>query len=148
MRVEVAVDGVLESSLYADDLEAAESFYRDVMGPALHVREEGRHVFFRCGDGMLLIFDPERTSTDPGQVRGVDIPAHGARGAGHLAFRVAADSLDAWRARLAEAGIAVEAEVKWPNGATSIYMRDPAGNSVELATRSLWGLADPPAGDA
>jgi hypothetical protein len=32
--------------------------------------------------------------------------------------------------------------VTWPNGALSIYFRDPAGNSIELVTPNIW---DPPA---
>jgi catechol 2,3-dioxygenase-like lactoylglutathione lyase family enzyme len=136
----VHVNGVLESCVYASDLESAESFYVDVLGLRVHVRETGRHVFFRCGDGMVLVFDPARTSTQPGESLGTPIPAHGARGAGHIAFRVDDDALDAWRGHLAHRQVDIEAEVRWPNGAQSIYVRDPAGNSVELATRKLWGL--------
>jgi catechol 2,3-dioxygenase-like lactoylglutathione lyase family enzyme len=36
------------------------------------------------------------------------------------------------------AGVAIEADFRWPNGARSIYVRDPAGTSVELAERPLW----------
>ena len=27
---------------------------------------------------------------------------------------------------------------RWPNGARSIYVRDPAGNSLEFAEPALW----------
>ena len=30
-------------------------------------------------------------------------------------------------------------EVPWPEGGRSIYFRDPAGNSLELAPPTLWG---------
>ena len=33
----------------------------------------------------------------------------------------------------------VEMEVEWPEGGRSLYVRDPAGNSVELAPPTLWG---------
>jgi hypothetical protein len=33
----------------------------------------------------------------------------------------------------------VEREVGWPDGSSSLYVCDPAGNSVELAPPSLWG---------
>jgi catechol 2,3-dioxygenase-like lactoylglutathione lyase family enzyme len=46
--------------------------------------------------------------------------------------------LDAWRSALPERGIAIEHEHLWPNGARSLYFRDPAGNSVELATKEIW----------
>ena len=55
------VDRVLETSLYAPDLEAAEVFYTRVLGLEVHSREVGHHVFFRCGSGMLLVFNPDKT---------------------------------------------------------------------------------------
>ncbi len=30
-------------------------------------------------------------------------------------------------------------EVNWDQGGTSLYFRDPAGNSIELAPPTLWG---------
>jgi catechol 2,3-dioxygenase-like lactoylglutathione lyase family enzyme len=63
-----------------------------------------------------------------------------------VAFAVAASALDAWRARLAAAGVEVESEVVWPRGGRSLYVRDPSGNSVELASPAIWGLPDPDAG--
>jgi hypothetical protein len=36
-------------------------------------------------------------------------------------------------------GVEVEREIGWPDGSRSLYVRDPAGNSVELAPPSLWG---------
>ncbi len=35
-------------------------------------------------------------------------------------------------------GIAIEADFDWPNGAHSIYFRDPSGNSLEIAEPKLW----------
>jgi catechol 2,3-dioxygenase-like lactoylglutathione lyase family enzyme len=72
----------------------------------------------------------------------VPVPPHGARGAGHVAFRVPAAALEAWRARLTAAGVAIEAEIAWPRGGRSLYVRDPAGNSVELGTAAIWGLPE------
>ena len=68
------------------------------------------------------------------------VPAHGATGAGHLCFRVSGDALDGMVKRLDEAGIAIEADFRWPGGARSIYFRDPAGNSLECAEPKLWNL--------
>ena len=134
------ITGVLETCLYAADLAAAERFYGEVLGLEAFAREAGRHVFFRCGAGVLLVFDAARTSTASGQVGGVPIPPHGATGAGHVAFAVPEAELARWRERLAAHGVAIEAEVEWPRGGRSVYVRDPAGNSVELAPARIWGI--------
>jgi catechol 2,3-dioxygenase-like lactoylglutathione lyase family enzyme len=83
---------------------------------------------------VLLIFNPDKANLPN---RGV--PSHGARGPGHLAFVANADELDAWRDHLKEHGVAIEMEVNWEQGGTSLYFRDPAGNSIELAPPTLWG---------
>ncbi len=124
---------IFETVIYADDLAAAERFYHDVLGLDVYSRSD-TVVSFRLDDGVLLVFDPQR-AIQPN--RGV--PSHGGRGPGHLAFATAAADLDAWRAHLAAQGVAVEMEVNWEQGGTSIYFRDPAGNSVELAPPTLWG---------
>jgi catechol 2,3-dioxygenase-like lactoylglutathione lyase family enzyme len=137
----VSIDGVLETCLYARDLDAAERFYAGVLELTVVSRAAERHVFFRCGAAMLLVFDPERTASSPGQVGGTPVPAHGAHGEGHVCFRVAADELDAWRERLECAGVAIEAAIEWPRGGSSLYVRDPAGNSVEFAPASIWSIS-------
>ena len=135
------IEGVLETVLYCDDLEAAELFYSDVLGLVRHGERTERFVFFRCGQAMLLLFDAERSRRLELEVGGGSIPPHGANGAGHVAFRVEIDVLDDWRARLATSGVEIESEVEWPGGGRSVYFRDPSGNSLELATPELWGLA-------
>ena len=59
------IDRVLETILYVDDLEAARAFYQVVLGLELHSQKHGVFVFFRCGDGMLLLFDPEAAASGP-----------------------------------------------------------------------------------
>lgn len=134
--------GVLETCLYAADLDAAEHFYAGILGLQVYGRAAERHVFFRCGEGMVLVFDPARTGTEAGDVNGIAMPRHGASGPGHVAFRVPEHELPAWRERLMEAGIRLEAEIAWPRGGRSLYVRDPAGNSVELATAAIWQLPE------
>ncbi|MEZ5935968.1 MAG: VOC family protein [Alphaproteobacteria bacterium] len=130
------LDRVLETILYVDDLEAARAFYQTVLGLNLYSRKEGVFVFFKCGSGMLLLFNPDAAAKNE------SIPAHGAKGPGHVCFAVAEAELDAWTTRLSEHGIEVEQEVDWPNGGKSFYFRDPAGNSLELATPKIWGFTD------
>ncbi len=129
------VGDVLETCLYAVDLHAAEQFYTKVLGLELLSKTPGRHVFFRCGRGVFLVFDPRATSV-PG------FPPHGAKGPGHVAFRVPESDLERWRNHLLGSGVDIEAEIDWPRGGHSIYFRDPAGNSVELASPAVWGLEE------
>ncbi|HEX6049365.1 MAG TPA: VOC family protein [Gemmatimonadaceae bacterium] len=140
------IDRVLEACLYAHDLEAAERFYAQVLGLERYSSVPGRHVFFRCGDGMFLVFNAERTRSEASVVAGAIVPTHGATGPGHVAFAIPDAEIPAWRTRLEQAGITIESEVMWPRGGRSLYFRDPAGNCVELASPTLWGFRDPPLG--
>jgi catechol 2,3-dioxygenase-like lactoylglutathione lyase family enzyme len=127
---------ILETALYADNLDAAEDFYGRLLGLERIVRASARHVFYRCGPGVLLIFNPA-VSTVPSE-GSLPVPPHGARGAGHVCFCAPEPALGIWRDRLVAAGVTVEADFHWPNGARSVYVRDPAGNSVEFAEPHLW----------
>ncbi len=130
---------ILETALYTDDLEAAEAFYTDVLGFEVILRAEGRHVFFRLENSVLLMFNPASTETQRiGDA--LSAPSHGARGPGHACFRVGSEGLETWRQILGKADIAIETEITWPNGAVSIYFRDPAGNSLEIGEAKMWGL--------
>lgn len=135
----VLIEGILETALYAEDLDAAEHFYGGVLGLKRVLRAGNRHVFFRCGAGILLIFNPAETVKPPPE-SAPQVPPHGARGAGHACFRVARQHLDAMAESLTGAGIGIESKVTWPNGARSIYFRDPAGNSLECAEPGLWSI--------
>ena len=91
---------------------------------------------FRLGDGgVLLLFDPARSSL-PGR----PVPSHGASGAGHVAFAVEVGTLGAFADALRRAGVAIEQEVTWSEGGRSVYVRDPAGNSVELVEGEAWPM--------
>jgi catechol 2,3-dioxygenase-like lactoylglutathione lyase family enzyme len=130
------IDRVLETILYVDDLNVAERFYRDVLGLERRSRNKNLFVFFKCGEGMLLLFEPNAAAT------GRSVPAHGAHGPGHACFAMAEAELDDWKDHLISHNVAIEQEVTWPNGARSFYFRDPAGNSLELATPKIWGFSE------
>lgn len=131
------LSGILEASVYVEDLDVAAVFYGDILGLEKIGQQDGRHVFFRCGATIVLVFRAEETrkATPSG---GLPIPVHGATGAGHLCFAVDGASLDGWRQRLEVAEVKIEADFRWDNGARSIYFRDPGGNSIELAEPRLW----------
>ncbi|MDX2159285.1 MAG: VOC family protein [Hyphomicrobiaceae bacterium] len=133
-------EGVLETVLYARDLEATERFWRDVLGLEPFHTLPGRQIFYRCGDQVLLIFNPDATQVPP-KPGTLPVPPHGATGEGHVCFRASADEIEAWRARLEDKGVAIEADFVWPaSGGRSIYFRDPAGNCLEFAEPRIWGL--------
>ncbi len=127
---------IIETCLYVDDLESAEAFYRRVLGLETYAKVPGRHVFFRSGAGMFLLFDAAATANS-GMA---GIPAHGAHGPGHTAFAILEADLDAWRGKLRAERIEIESDYTWPNGGRSLYFRDPAGNSLELTTPGTWLL--------
>ena len=137
---------ILESALYAEDLDAAEDFYGRVLGLERIARVPGRHVFFRCGEGVLLVFNPKATVEPPAPGARLPVPPHGTSGQGHLCFRAGAEEIEDWKARLVSQGVAIEADFEWParkdepRGGRSIYFRDPAGNSLEFAEARIWGL--------
>jgi catechol 2,3-dioxygenase-like lactoylglutathione lyase family enzyme len=130
---------ILETVLYVSDLAAAEHFYTETLGLALYGKSEGRHIFYKLDNAMLLIFDPDATARP--MAGPLPVPAHGARGQGHVCFRADAAALDAWREKFEQLGIAIDADFEWPGGGRSIYVRDPAGNSVEFAEPRIWSFA-------
>jgi catechol 2,3-dioxygenase-like lactoylglutathione lyase family enzyme len=136
------VQHILETCLYVDDLPRAERFYSDVLGLKLESRQEGRHVFFHCGDRMLLLFNPlaSRESSD-------HFPSHGAFGPGHVAFGIREADVPTWTEQFQRRGVTIEKVIDWPAGGRSLYFRDPAGNSLELATPKIWGIDEETLGE-
>jgi len=98
-------------------------------------------VFYRCGEQMLLFFNPDVTELPLGVHAKLPVPPHGARGEGHVCFRASVDEITAWRAHLEQVGIEIEADFEWPGGGRSIYFRDPAGNCIEFAEPRIWGMS-------
>lgn len=139
MSGQLSVSEVLESALYVLDLQAAEEFYTDVLGLTLYSRLEGRHVFLRCGDRMVLLFNAEATAVSAGGPR--DAPTHGAKGEGHLAFAAMDREIDQWKQQLVENGVEIEKEIH-TQGGRSIYFRDPSQNCLEIASPRIWGIPE------
>ncbi|MFO1088649.1 MAG: RdgB/HAM1 family non-canonical purine NTP pyrophosphatase [Hyphomicrobiales bacterium] len=131
--------GVLETVVYAANLDAARDFYGRVLGLELKLEEPGRHVFFALGHQMVLVFNPDATRRGTPNPK-FPVPGHGADGEGHICFAADAEELDQWIRALDAAGVAIEADFEWPGGGRSVYVRDPAGNSVEFAERRIWGF--------
>ena len=131
------VSRILETCLYGPDLDALERFYVNLFGLEPVQRTDGRNVALACGDSVLILFDPSVSAAGGGA-----FPRHGTSGAGHVAFAVPVSEMAAWKDRLREKGVEIETEWRWPDGQVSVYFRDPAGNSVELAPPTLWRRED------
>ncbi len=122
---------VLETVLYARDLAAAENFYSRLLRIGPYVSVHHRHVFFKLESQMLLLFNPD-VARSP-STGSLPIPPHGTDGGGHICFSAEPVGMQAWRQRIGDLGLVIEADFEWPGGGHSIYIRDPAGNSVEFA---------------
>jgi len=131
---QIEVERIYETVLFGRDLDAIAEFYVDVLGLRLVDGPDELGAAFRVPDGgVLLVFDPARSSA-PARA----VPSHGATGAGHIAFAVRRGELERWRKRFEDLEVDVEREVTWGQRGRSLYVRDPAGNSVELTEGELW----------
>ncbi len=131
------IDGLLETSLYARDLNRTAAFYRDLFGFRALIDSPRLVAFDVAERSVLLVFQSGSTEDDVVDARG-RIPGHDGRGRPHLALSIATEDLDAWRSRLIERSVEVVGEYRWPRGGTSLYIRDPDDALVELATPGLW----------
>jgi len=127
---------ILETAIYAHNLAETGSFYVKLLDQQPFREEPGHYIFFKLDEAMLLIFNPSSCST-----ANHGIPPHGAKGPAHICFRIGEAELAFWRERLNGLEILIENEHSWPNGAVSLYFRDPAGNSIELAPWRIWANA-------
>lgn len=128
---------VVEMALYVDDLPRARDFYVRVLGGNVLLDSARLIALDIHGESVLLLFQRGATLT-PLETAGGLVPAHGAKGAQHLAFAIDSADLARWERHLETSGIAVESRVRWPRGGVSLYVRDPERHSVELITPGLW----------
>ena len=130
---------ILETALYAENLDETADFYEHVLGLERFAEVAGRHVFFRAKGQVLLLFRPSATA-EPPEPGKLPVPPHGATGPGHVCFAATPAEIDGWIEHLASHRVEIESAFEWPQGGRSIYFRDPAGNSLEFAEPRIWGL--------
>jgi catechol 2,3-dioxygenase-like lactoylglutathione lyase family enzyme len=134
-----AINGVVESILYTDDLERATAFYRDLLGLTVMKGDGERFQALDSGAArVLLLFKRGGTLTPQPVATGGVIPPHDGNGPHHIAFAISAADYPAWCTRLIDAGIAIEGETVWERGGRSVYFRDPDQHLVELVTPGIW----------
>jgi catechol 2,3-dioxygenase-like lactoylglutathione lyase family enzyme len=129
-------ESILETIIYANNLEEAAWFYHEVLGLEMPRGLSDLAALFRIDKNhVLLVFDPT-VSDQPGRA----VPSHGARGPGHIALRIQDRDYQNWLDRFSQHGVTIEQEQEWDRNdpGRSIYVRDPSGNSVELITADIW----------
>jgi catechol 2,3-dioxygenase-like lactoylglutathione lyase family enzyme len=131
------ISGLLETSLYVDDLERAVRFFAETLGLTLMRRDERLAAFDAGRSGVLLIFRRGQSLNDV-RIEGGTILGHDGTGPLHMAFAIETESYEAWRRHLEVNGVAIRSEVSWPLGGRSLYFDDPEGHVLELATPGLW----------
>lgn len=126
-------EGLLESSLYVDDVARSARFYEKIFGFRV-IKEFGeRGCAMEAGTKqVLLLFKKGASHT-------VQSP-HDGDGELHVAFAIAASERTRWEAWLAENGIGIEEKRTWDLGGESIYFRDPDRHLLEIATPGVWSI--------
>lgn len=131
------IRGVLETSVYSDDLPRAHRFYGGILG-LKRVLDTPRMMTYEVAPAqVLLVFHRGMTREDSETAGGI-VPGHHSEGPAHFAFAIDSADLDAWREHLQSNGIAIRSEVTWSKGGRSLYFGDPDGNVLEMATPGLW----------
>jgi catechol 2,3-dioxygenase-like lactoylglutathione lyase family enzyme len=131
--------GVIETSIYVDDLDRAARFYEDLFHVKRMEGDDRFRAYSVAGKCVLLIFKRGASTS------GVSLPfgklgSHDGSGPLHLAFSIALEDLPTWEELLAKKQIAIETRIHWPRGGVSLYFRDPDSHLVELATPGLWAI--------
>jgi catechol 2,3-dioxygenase-like lactoylglutathione lyase family enzyme len=128
-----AVNGILETSLYVQNVAQSLEFYQRVFGFELieasdaEVTDQTRLCALRAGDrDVLLLFKKGGT------------PDTDATGSIHVAFGIARSDLAAWEQWLRREGVAIEERKTWKYGAQALYFRDPDGHLLEVVTPGVW----------
>lgn len=126
------ITGIDHVVLRVKDMDRMIAFYRDVLGCEIaHRQDDLGLVHMRAGPSLIDLVDIAGTL---GQ-RGGDAPAETGRNMDHLCLRVAGFDVEALRRELETHGLDVGevAERYGASGkATSMYLRDPEGNGLEL----------------
>ena len=131
--------GVLETSLYVEDLERSIRFYREVMQFQKLV-SDARFCALQAGQREVLLLFRKGASTQPLVIAGGTIPPHDGSGQMHLAFAMSALELEPWERWLEQHQVVIESKVQWERGGRSIYFRDPDGHLLEFVTPGCWAI--------
>jgi catechol 2,3-dioxygenase-like lactoylglutathione lyase family enzyme len=137
MNAPPKISGLLETSLYVEDMARSVDFFERVLHLVPMLRTERLTAFDAGQSGVLLVFKRGASLADMPSPTGT-VPGHDGSGPLHMAFAIASDTYDEWRRELARHGVMIHSEVRWARGGRSLYFRDPDEHVLELATPGLW----------
>jgi catechol 2,3-dioxygenase-like lactoylglutathione lyase family enzyme len=126
-------DGILESSLYVNDVPRSIRFYQETFGFSVISEFGERGCAMHAGARQVLLLFKKGAS------RAITSP-HDGDGELHLAFAIPVDELPNWESWLQQRGIDLEEKRKWEAGGWSLYFRDPDRHLIELATPGTWSV--------
>jgi catechol 2,3-dioxygenase-like lactoylglutathione lyase family enzyme len=136
------LNGLVESTLFVENLPRAIGFYEKVLGLRKIQQSESGCVFRLDDQRYLLLFAHERAAKPNESPYGIvppcAAPHRRAPGPGHIAFGISLRALELWRARLEKHHVEILSEITWQRAARSLYFRDPDGHLIELATPGIW----------
>jgi catechol 2,3-dioxygenase-like lactoylglutathione lyase family enzyme len=126
-------DGIMESSLYVDDVTRSIQFYEKIFGFPVITSFGERGCAMQAGKCQVLLLFKKGAS------RSIQSP-HDGDGELHLALAIPAAELAAWERWLQDNEIVVEEKRTWDLGGQSIYFRDPDRHLIEIATPGVWSI--------
>jgi catechol 2,3-dioxygenase-like lactoylglutathione lyase family enzyme len=109
---------------FVDDLDAAVSFYRDLLGFDVELRPSPTFAMLYRGDLRLLLSVPG----EPHLLPDGGLPAPG----GHNRISLLVDDLAAAVTTLRRGGAPVQTEIAGGVTVATVLLQDPAGNPIEL----------------
>ena len=119
----IAIDHV-QITVPPDAEAAVKSFYGDILGLMEILKPEALRarggIWYQIGDTQLHI--------------GIEETANGNASRRHLCFRVA--DLEQARQVIAQRGVEIIPEPIQPDGLQRFFVRDPAGNRIEIGQRA------------
>lgn len=124
------IDGILESSLYVEDVTRSTRFYQETFGFPV-IKDFGRGCALGAGPRQVLLLFKKGASREI-------ISPHDGDGELHLAFAIAPSELRNWESWLQTRGVDIEERRTWEGGGQSVYFRDPDRHLLELVTPGTW----------
>ncbi len=111
----IPIEGIEEIVFEVEDLERSIAFYQEVIGLRLYSRGP-EEAWFQAGDQWLAVFQKGREG-----------------GGEHFAFRIAEEDIERVQQQIEAEGC--HTETLEYSGGSSVYVRDPDGNKIELHGR-------------